>query len=120
MGESDRNRGTYVVKVSAQVPLEARESIRVAVRRELPNERVLVGDEEIDIRYVGPDAGRCRNCKNWKFTPPREGVCRMGTTTAGAKHDASTLAWAEADQRHSDGELLTRPEFGCIMWESSE
>ena len=72
--------------------------------------------------------GTCSECKHWK-SPERAmkdsyatelkeyGECVLTTGTADGPDVPGILAYA-ADAECMSGTLMTKPEFGCILWKA--
>lgn len=62
---------------------------------------------------------RCDQCKFWNagdaHTAPA-GTCGRGKSRNGFPVDATTKAWAEDNESYA-AYLVTKPDFGCVMFE---
>jgi hypothetical protein len=69
----------------------------------------------------------CQDCRHWDKTlniqiapateiPDGHGACRRTGTTAGETHEKDTLAFA-LDYEEYSANLITSPEYGCVMAE---
>jgi hypothetical protein len=59
---------------------------------------------------------QCKTCKWWgPYLTPHEawGVC-------GAILKRNSKATVAVDNAHRKGDLVTRPDFGCVQWEQKE
>lgn len=63
-------------------------------------------------------SGRCATCKHWFRYFGNIGSCQKTATSNGEPHDTSTLARAE-DVSALGASLVTKPDFGCVMWEAT-
>lgn len=62
----------------------------------------------------------CETCKHWAVPSGRPwGLCSRGKSRDGLQEDPDTLAWAES-WLDDPADLLTRPDFGCVMHEAKE
>lgn len=71
----------------------------------------------------------CRNCKFWGFpeyasnedrmTTPNAFCCEKMSSQSHEPVDPATLAWAE-DREIYQADVVTKPDFGCVMFEPME
>lgn len=64
---------------------------------------------------------RCKTCKHWEqkndgFMSGESGDCLRVEAWRDGNEDA--LAYAQGDD--ASGWLVTRPDFGCVMWEQAQ